>query len=289
MAPRQPGLGADVSGAGRGGRDRGFVSPETLVGLLLALGAMLMALTLARGCLVLAESVAGDATDAGGALWALDRIAAEVGRAGLGVPPAGAAGSPDEGVELLEAGAVGVRGDLDGDDRALAHDPEDQLAGVFPIVTTGNDEVVVFYRRAGSRGGSERAVFEADLDSSDRIELADGSLLARRDGLVESIDAGPFARVEDERAGTLYRVSFVHDARRAGSGRFRVTQPLLDRVRSFRVRAYDDSGAEVAPCGGGDGPSVRACRASVRRFVLELVMADSGETFEREISPRGLQ
>ncbi|HHN75263.1 MAG TPA: hypothetical protein ENK10_08560 [Acidobacteria bacterium] len=267
----------------RPGDTRGFATAGSLVGVLLSLVAVLVVLTLCRGTLGLAADLGEISTRAASAHWALDRMVAEVSRAGAGLPAAGAESSPDEAVELLDSGALGIRGDLDAADPALARDPEEQIAGIYPRTTTGNDEVVIFYRRTGSRGGRLRARFEADLDSSDRITLADGSELARRDGVVESIDAGPFTDPGDARAGTLYRVTFVHDARRAGTGRFRIVQPLIDDVVLFEVTALDGQGTSIAPCGGADDSASRACRGRVRRVRLTVEMKGGGR-FEREIA-----
>ncbi|MDQ7008282.1 MAG: hypothetical protein Q9Q40_13745 [Acidobacteriota bacterium] len=262
---------------------RGFATAGSLVGVLLSLVAVLVVLTLCRGTLRLAADLGDAATGAAAAHWALDRMAAEISRAGAGLPPAGAESSPDEAVEFLSAGALGIRGDLDAGDPVLARDPEEHIAGIFPRTTTGNDEVVIFYRRTGSRGGRLRARFEADLDSSDRLTLADGSEVARRDGVVESIDAGPFAEPGDTRPGVLYRVTFVHDARRAGTGRFRSVQPLIDDVAFFAVTAFDGRGDALSSCGGADDAGSRACRGRVRRVRLEVRMKGGGR-FRREIA-----
>ncbi len=280
---------AEADGVPTGAGERGTTLAGALVGLLSGSIALLAALALARGFLRLESCLAGGAGARLGGAAALSRVAEEIARAGAGVPPGGV----DEAIELLEDWAIGVRGDRDGDLPARALDPERWLDPAGAVVPVANDEVVVFLRRNAGGGGRHRARFRADLDSPDRVELPDGTLLARRDGLVDEIDAGPAAGDEDSSPGTLYRVTFVHDARRAGTGRFRVVEPLLDRVTGFRVTARDRRGRVVPPCGGEDTPSSRSCRARVARVRVELVVDDGrggGTTLALEVpagSPPG--
>lgn len=246
-------------------RERGSTPAEMVVGAGLGLLALLSALALARGTIA-ASDAALDANEArAGARWALEQIARDVERAGLGIA------DDEEAIELFTARLLGVRGDLDRDDPAAAASPEEVLAPVTAPRACANDEVVVFLRRVDVGARSSNALFEADLDGPDRTVVG-GTPVAARDGLVETIDAGP-AALEDGGLGTLYRVHFVHDARRAGTGRFRVLRPLLDEVLSFRVEGRDASGAIVAPCGGGEDAAARACRASLRSLRLELEVA----------------
>ncbi len=266
---------------------RGFTSIEALVGLAVALSAIATTLVLVRGLQQLAVRAARDADRAAAAQWALDRIAREVARAGLGSCPGREPGCPDEPVELLERGWIGVRGDLDRDDPALAAEPESSLAGAFARTDTGNDEVVVFLRRGR---GLARPSFDADLESSGRATTAAGEEVAPRDGRVEPIDAGPADLPGEGGRGTLYRVTFVNDARRIGTGRFRVVEPLVDDALDFAVRAWDGRGVPLAPCGGRDDAAARACRGAVRRIALELTVGRAGgrqQTFRRELALEG--
>lgn len=268
----------------RAGRQEGFTSLELLVGAALTLAAVAASLALLRGLQRLAVLSARDADRAAAAAWALDRMAREVERAGIGVCPGREPACPDEAIELFEEGMLAVRGDFDRDDPALALAPESALAGALSRVDTGNDEVVVFLRRSRGR---ERALFDADLESSARVSVSPGLSVAPRDGVVERVDAGPGDDPGDGDRGTLYRVTFVNDARHLGSARFRVVEPLADDAIDFRVRAWDAAGAPLAPCGGNDDPPSRACRAAIRRIELELVTGSVGgrtRTFRRELA-----
>ncbi len=257
-------------GCGPRAGEGGATLAGTVVGLLVGTLVLLGALALARGFVRLEAGLAAGGGARLGAGAALARVVDAICRAGAGVP----AGGVDEAVELLEPWAIAVRGDRDGDLPGRALDPERWLDPAGGVVPVANDEVLVFLRRNAGGGGRHRARFEADLDSPDRVSLPDGTVLARRDGLVEDIDAGPAAGGEDPSPGVLYRVTFVHDARRAGTGRFRVVEPLLDRVTGFRVSARDRAGREVGPCGGGDALAARACRARVARVRVELAVED---------------
>ena len=271
----------------RGVVARGFTSAEALVGLAVALSAITTSLVLVRGLQQLAVRAARDADRAAAAQWALDRIAREIARAGLGACPGREPGCPDEPLELLDDGWIGVRADLDRDDPALAADPEGALAGVFARTDTGNDEVVVFLRRGR---GLVRAAFDADLESSERATTTAGQEVAPRDGRVESIDAGPADLPGEGGSGTLYRVTFVNDARHIGTVRFRVAEPLVDDALDFAVRSWDARGVPLGPCGGRDDAASRACRAAARRVALELTIGRTGgrqQTFRREIALGG--
>ncbi|MCU0224889.1 MAG: hypothetical protein MUF27_12665 [Acidobacteria bacterium] len=265
-------------------RQGGFTPVETLVGVAVALSAIAASLVLVRGLQQLAVRAARDADRAAAAQWALDRIVREIARADLGTCPGREAHCPDEPLELLDVGWLGVRADLDRDDPDLAAEPEQALAGIFARTDTGNDEVVVFLRRGR---GFSRATFEADLESTGRATTATGDEVAPRDGRVERIDAGPADLPGEGGRGTLYRVTFVNDARHLGTARFRVVEPLADDAIDFAVRAWDARGVPVAACGGRDDAAGRGCRASVRRIALELTVGRAGgrqQTFRREIA-----
>lgn len=242
----------------------GFGAADALVGLLVAMLALAAVLAGARGVLRLGQVIARRADHEAGAAWAVERIAREIARAGVGVCPQGPC--PDEALEFVAAHAIAVRGDLDGDDRAAAAWPEAALDPAGAPVPTANDEIVVFLLRGA--GHVESVTFEADVDSVDRVAGPGATLLARRDGVAEPVDAGP-AATGDTPGGTLYRVSFSNDARDRGTARFDSAQPLADGVRAFRVRAVDAAGNPRA-CGGSDTPAARACRAAVRLVEVEL-------------------
>jgi hypothetical protein len=86
----------------------GFATPEGLVGVFLALVAVVGAFAAARGLQQLSAVAMAGAEQSVAAAWALDRIAREISRAGLGVCPGADPTCPDEAVEFLDAGALAV-------------------------------------------------------------------------------------------------------------------------------------------------------------------------------------
>ncbi len=277
-----------VCGIPRGAR--GFATPDALAGVALGLLALLVALGAVRGTALLGRG-ASLAAERGLALrWAADRIARELAHAGHGVCPGRESACPDEAVEALTAGAIVARGDLDGHDPARARDPERDLAGFSAAVPTGNDEVYGYLLRPGGTARAPALLLDADLDSADRVLLPDGTLLARRDGVVESVDCGPAVNGTMVAPGTLYRVTFTHEATDFGTSRFRVLEPLADGVRLFRVDAFDGQGTALPACGGTDDAAGRACRAAVRRVRVTLeAQGDDGRATRvvREIGLAG--
>lgn len=259
-----------MCGSERATRERGFATPEALAGVALGLLAILVVLAAARGTALLGRTAALAAERGLALRWAADRMAREIARAGHGVCPGREPLCPDEALEALTDGAIVVRGDLDGHDPARARDPERDLAGTFAAVPTANDEVVGYLLRPGGGPRPPALTFDADLDSADRVLLADGTLLARRDGVVESVDCGPAADGTATVPGTLYRVTFTHEASDFGSARFRVLEPLADGVRLFRIDAFDALGVARAACGGADDAAGRGCRAAVQRVRVTL-------------------
>jgi hypothetical protein len=252
---------------------------EAVVGVGLAFAVILASLMLVRGTCRLGSQLTVGSDRSLAALWALERIAQDLQRAGVGVRDGGV----DERIELLLPGAVAMRADLDRDEIDESRDPEQTIGDAGEPVTTGNDEVIVFLRRRSEEDLGELIGFQADLDAPETVTLDDGTVVAKRDGVTERIEPGRAMSPENDSSATLYRVSFVHDADRFGTSRFRSAQPLLDRVASLRLRAFDAGGNEVAACGGEDDATARACRRSIRRLLLELRLEESADVFRREV------
>lgn len=261
------------------GNSRGFASAEAIVGTAVAFAVILASLSLVRGTCRLGARLGPAADRAVAAEWALEQMAADLEQAWTGVPEGGV----DEGLELVLDGAIGVRADFDGHLPDEALEPESEISPAGGQVTTGNDEVFVYLRRRPDDEGGVEESFLADMDGPDTVTLEDGTEAAVRDGVADTVDVGRVLGPDDERPASLYRVSFVHHADRFGTTRFRSAQPLLDGVTGFRVRVLDRYGAELTACGGGEGTAARACRAAVRRVVLELALEGSADVFRRDV------
>lgn len=263
-----------------------MTTAATIVGLAVGLGAVLSALTLTQGFVRLTTQSARREQRRREATWTLERIVRATLRAGLGVCPDRDPGCPDEPIELLTSGALAVRADFDRDDLLLASSPEAALVGRFRSVATGNDELLVFTRRPDSGPSGPALQFDADLDSTDRVTLADGTVVARRDGRTESIDIGPNLVAADRRSGSIYRTHFAHDATLFGTGRFRNAEPLCDNASELSFRAWDVAGVALPDCGGADDAASRSCRAAVARLAIDLVLTlpdGSSERFRRTV------
>lgn len=250
-----------------------------MIGVGLAFAVILASLALVRGTCRLGSDLSRGSDRSVAALWALECIAADLAKAGLGVRGS----NTDEAIELSSPGVLAFRADMDRDDPGVAEEPEERIAGGSDRVTTGNDEVLAFLRRSPDHGYGEEKHFWADMDSNDTATMEDGTVVAKRDDALEAVAIGKAMPPDDDRSATLYRMSFLNDATRFGTARFYSAQPLLDRVTSFEVRALDAGGEEVGPCGGEDDLASRDCRAEVRRFVLELRLEDVTDVFRREV------
>ena len=106
---------------------------------------------------------------------ALESIGRDLRMAGLGVDPDGAPGRPDEAIEGAWSGAIAARGDLDGLEPSARSDPERWIAGIFPSVRTGNDEIFAYALRRESGAGGSDLVFEADVAAGAPVTTPGGT------------------------------------------------------------------------------------------------------------------
>lgn len=202
----------------------------------------------------------------------VDMIAHDLRLAGLGVDPDGAPGRPDEAIEGAWAGAVALRADLDGDDPDERDDPERWIAGAFPSMATGNDEVVVYALRKESGSGGGEITFEADVFSPTIVTTPAGDRVAARDGAVETVRLPRVVAAAGGAAGagcTLYRARIANNASLWGTGSAIVWQPLSDSISTLSFRYFDESGEEIAPPGGAE--SARPVRRTIARVEVHLV------------------
>jgi hypothetical protein len=205
---------------------------------------------------------------------ALESIARDLRMAGLGVDPDGAPGRPDEAIEGAWAGAIAARGDLDGAESSARSDPERWIAGAFPSVRTGNDELVVYALRRESGPGGGDLVFEADVAGAAPVTIPGGELVAPRDGGVEPVRLTRVVGADGSAAGAgciLYRATLSNNAAVWGTGNAVIWQPLADGIAAIRFRYFDETGTELAPPGGAEGArDARGRIASVRVGVTAI-------------------
>jgi len=195
---------------------------------------------------------------------AVDTIARDLSAAGEGVDPDGALNRPDEGIEGSWAGAIALRGDLDGRDPASRDDPEQWIAGPFPSVRTGNDEVVAYLLRPESGTGGDDIAFEADVHSPLLVSTPAGIDAAARDGAPEEVRLTRVVAAAGGPAGVdaiLYRASVSNNAASWGTGNALVWRPVADGIAELSFRYFDAAGHELVPAGGEE--TERSARAQI--------------------------
>lgn len=252
--------------------ESGLTLIEAIIAWALALVVLLGALALftALRKFALRSELASDAEQR--LRLALDSMAHDLSRAGLGVDPDGTPGRPDEAIEGAWAGAVVMRGDYDAEDVSARSDPELWIAGHFPMTRTGNDEIVAYALRSGTGSGGSDLVFDADLTSPTPVLTSSGDSVAPRDGLTESVT---LSRVLTPGGGPaplgaiLYRATLSNNAATWGTGNAVNWQPLADGIGSLDLRYFDDAGSQVPAPGGSE--SARAQRGRIAALEIRVV------------------
>lgn len=272
-----------------GPTQRGIATPEGIIGLFLGFLVLLAGFALAADLMKLGRRAALEAGRRMERDRALQRLVEETAGAGIGVCSGQPVPCTEESVELLAPAGFFIRADLDRDDPEEAAAPELLLGTAF--VPTGNDEVVGYLVRPPRSGGTDLSL-DADFISADRTTTPQGEI-SRRDGVVERVDLGRAQEGTIDPPATLYRVTFVHDARWFGSARFRVAEPFLDEVRYFHVEGRNAAGETVADCGGADDAASKSCRCGIRMLsvTIGLVGENSIRTLEiplRHVREAGL-
>jgi Tfp pilus assembly protein PilW len=96
-----------------------------------------------------------------------DQMVRDIRLAGFNHNPDGAKLRTDEQIEGAWDGALFLRADYDAEDTTgLATDPEEDIKGVFNIVSTGNDEIVGYVLRRPDGTGGAAVTINADVNSS---------------------------------------------------------------------------------------------------------------------------
>jgi len=236
------------------------IGEQAGIGLIEAVAAWTVALVVILGVLGLVCSLrrsyglAESRLDASErARLALETIEKDLRLAGLGADPDGAPGRPDEALEGAWAGALILRGDLDGSDPDERIDPESWIAGVFPSVLTGNDEIVAYALRKESGSGGSDAVFEADVFSATTVLTPGGDRVAVRDGVVETVRLPHVVAATGGTCGAgciLYRASLTNNALLWGTGSAIVWQPVADNVSTPSSSKYRKASVETLSATG---------------------------------------
>ncbi len=200
-----------------------------------------------------------------------DRMVRELRLAGFNHNADGAPARPDEQIEGAWDTAVALRGDFDAEDPARRNTPEASLAGTFNIVTTGNDEIVLY------------ALGKPTLPNSTAISFRADVVEAVRDGDEETLGVPGPVLVQNDPPYTLYRITPRNVSAMTGfDGTFDGLaeydyQPVAENIRSLTFRYFDFSGNLVNPntpadasddIGGADAG--RNARARIARVEVNL-------------------
>jgi prepilin-type N-terminal cleavage/methylation domain-containing protein len=191
--------------------------------------------------------------------FAMDRMAESIRDAGANYNTLGANNVADEQVEGAWEAAVFVRGDFD-NSRETALE-----STTFPIVTTGNDEIVgyVLRKAGGDANNTSTLTMKMDLTpSTGRNATLTGTTLAGEETATVHVAAVALAD-ETNPPYQLTRVTF----NAAGEPQYEVVAEDVFRLSFSYLKS--DGTAAVATFGGADAD--RADRASVRQVDVNLV------------------
>jgi prepilin-type N-terminal cleavage/methylation domain-containing protein len=196
------------------------------------------------------------------------KIGADLEAAGANHNPDGDTSRPDEQIEAAFDTAIVFRADFDHGDPTRSGTPESALAGgAFGVVSTGNDEIVVY------------ALAKPDLSSTGTLTFDADVMDSPRDGVVETVSVPHVALLHDDPPYTLYRMTLSNDVGQWGSSDFIVREVLAEGVGSLRFRYFDAAGHQINSTYDlttisddiGGAESDAALRARIRRVEFELV------------------
>lgn len=198
--------------------------------------------------------------------FAFDKLVADLQMTGFNYNPDGEDSRPDEQIEAAYDTAIVIRGDFDAQDSAAAATPEGALAGgEFDVVSTGNDEIVVFVLAKPDGSSTDTLTFEADVADEPR------------DGAVETVSIANVALVQDDPPYTLYRITLDPDTANWTSP---LRTPLAENVHSMSLSYLNGFSAQLNSTfdltatgddiGGADTATKVDQRASIRRIEIDF-------------------
>lgn len=194
---------------------------------------------------------------------------------------------PDEQIEYAGAAVVGIRANFDYEfdlGNCIAAGAECQNgretgyeSDAYPLVTTGNDEIVIYALRPVTppSGGLPQLSFFADMSKPRSVSIGSG---AAEEEIELPRNYDPCTGGCNNPPYTLYRITFEDD-----DGVSFVETPVAENIRSMQVRYFRDAAATdeitVLPDGAGafDGSDPyatvagRDLRGEVRSIRLNLV------------------
>ena len=185
---------------------------------------------------------------------AFDKLTTEIRMLGYNFNPDGNPDRPDEQLEGALDRAIVFRADFD------RTDPVALQGGAFPIVSTGNDEIVAYVLSKPDGTGPDSITFQADVRA------------VPRDGAVESVTIGNIVLNPTSPPYTLYRVTLNNDAATYGSPSFIVRTPVAENIRDLKFTYYGAAGAFSDPSTSiEETAAAKAVRSGLTRVNVSLI------------------
>ena len=217
---------------------------------------------------------------------AFDRLTADLRMMGFdfdrdGIPTTGnREQQQDEQLEYIDDHALTIRGNfdhsIDADDDFGREEDYEPAGGEFPVVTTGNDEIVTYVLRSDNGANTDSITFYADTRKP-RATYDGGS----DEQLVTIPNVNLCTAGCDEPPYTLYRVTLKDEdlTTPATADKFNFT-PVANDIRSLEFEYFSDAtaapGKKITPNGGAGQYTVSAsptAAALAARTVRENVKA----------------
>lgn len=189
--------------------------------------------------------------------FSMDRMGETIRDAGAGHNVTGSRTLADEQIEGAWQSAIFVRGDFDGEREGSLENT------TFPIVTTGNDEIVGFVLRKGNANPYTINV-KADFTGAGRdANFTNNSSITGE----ETVSVEVAARTLAEQTSPPYQLARVtFDA--TGTPQYAV---IADNIYSLEFKYYPSSGTTAVAVGDSGADAERDERATIRKIYSKLI------------------
>jgi Tfp pilus assembly protein PilW len=238
-------------------REGGFSLIEALVAIAVFTVVFIVALMLyqlATGSYLRTDSAVRQQQDV---RFGMDRMAETLRDAGAGHNMLGSRKVADEQIEGAWESAVFIRGDFDGERETGLEN------ATFPIVTTGNDEIVGYVLRKPNANPYTISI-KADLTGTGRDAVFTSNASITNE---ETRTVSVAARTLAEQTSPPYQLTRVtFDA--AGNAQYAV---IADNVRTLQFGYYPATGTTAVAVGNSGADAERDERATIRKIQTKLV------------------
>jgi prepilin-type N-terminal cleavage/methylation domain-containing protein len=257
-------------------RQRGLSLPEVLVALFIFTIVFLAALALYDRAMKAYKQADVGTIQQQNARFAMDRMSETIRDAGANYNVRGKSNVPDEQIEGAWQSAIIVRGDFDNSRETALED----AAGNFPIVTTGNDEIVAYVlTKPGSITSSGANTVQINLiadvasGSGKRDAVYTGSTPITGEETKSLYVAATTLAQQTNPPYQLRRVTF------SGASGAPVDEVVAENIFRLAFTYADANGNNViTSSNAGSTDAQRATRATIRSIGIDLVtMAEARE------------